>query len=486
LVLCRDFTIDQDLFKTWLTVQQSQGLRNLQIHRVRRASTSENESSFKPRKLQVSMSEVVVRSEMTLDFLFLLDLTGSMQSYIDAARKYLIEIIQEVKSTTGVKDVRFAFVGYRDYCDRSNKAQPRFVVHDFTLNHEEIISIIQTQRASGGGDHPEDMLGGLVKALDLSWQSPIRMMAIVTDAPQHGFTGESHGDDHPDGRCPDQQAPHPSFPEAMERLANVYSVDTMFVRCSSTDATEKAIASVYPNEEGFGVLKMTSGANKLKTVLCDGLSNALNYLFSPPDQEGISTLEGNTLSALVSSACHSLRQSIKEQFPAAIAIPSTPLDDTSSAVVKKEAEKKMESVKEEEDDELAKMEDISMEVDDTDDDDDDDEVAESKKDDFREEDHDLLPAAETRRITDFESLLQNLQHDFLSLAREALGISIEEIASMKNGGNMGMLVEEDNVSKIAKSLLAEGATTKELLEEQAPIHVVGKFVEEVKSRVERI
>lgn len=501
LLLCRDFTVDPTLFSSWLTVQQSQGLRDLQIHRVRRASRQNNADChpFQPRKLQLPTHDAIVRSEITLDFVICLDLTGSMQPYIDAARKYLLEIIEEVKSATGVKDVRFAFVGYRDYCDRKNIQQPRFVVHDFTLNPQGIITAIQTQRASGGGDCPEDLLGGIVKVMDLSWQSPIRVMAIVTDAPQHGFTDSSSGDDHPDGRCPDQQSPHPSFPEAFAKLANVLAVDTLFVRCSSgTKSTEEAIARVYPGDgrEGFGVLPMENGATELKTVLCDGLSSAVNYLFSPPDQVGISTLEGNTLSALASSSCQSLRQSIRDQFPSSIASPVLTSDGVeevekeASAMIVKE---KVVSVEREED--------ALTEEENDDDDDEDDWDATEKKEKEAEKAMETEGKKVGGGMTDYETLLQHLQQDFLSVAREALGLTVEEIAEkglkiIKASSDMVVEEcdedeedkkrEEQTLTDIAQSLMGEGVTYAELCDEKAPTEVLQRFVEEVKTQIERI
>ena len=38
----------------------------------------------------------------------------------------------------------------------------------------------------GGGDIPEDVLGGLNAAANLSWQAPTRFLVLIGDAPAHG------------------------------------------------------------------------------------------------------------------------------------------------------------------------------------------------------------------------------------------------------------------------------------------------------------
>lgn len=51
--------------------------------------------------------------------------------------------------------LRFAFVAYRDFCDYSNRLE----VCEFTTDCKAVTSFIAKQRAMGGGDGPEDLLG---------------------------------------------------------------------------------------------------------------------------------------------------------------------------------------------------------------------------------------------------------------------------------------------------------------------------------------
>ena len=97
-----------------------------------------------------------------LDLGLLLDCTASMYSWIDRAKKTLIEIIGNVKaSCEGKLVVRVSFIGYRDHCDTQ-----RFTIKAFTEDLEDVKTFISKTRAEGGGDWPEDVVGGMRKCLD--------------------------------------------------------------------------------------------------------------------------------------------------------------------------------------------------------------------------------------------------------------------------------------------------------------------------------
>ena len=92
----------------------------------------------------------------------MLDCTGSMASWIDRAKKTLQEVISNVvDSCDGKLKVRVCFVGYRDHCDAE-----RFAIHKFSDSIPEVRNFISGVVATGGGDFPEDVVGGLRKCLD--------------------------------------------------------------------------------------------------------------------------------------------------------------------------------------------------------------------------------------------------------------------------------------------------------------------------------
>jgi hypothetical protein len=117
----------------------------------------------------------------SLDLCFLMDCTGSMGSWIDICKEEINNIVDYVVTEfTGI-NIRIAFVGYRDYGDK-----PDFSVKDFTTDPDSMKKYLTTISASGGNDMPEDVFGGLDKAINLNWKSDVKICFFIADAPCHG------------------------------------------------------------------------------------------------------------------------------------------------------------------------------------------------------------------------------------------------------------------------------------------------------------
>ena len=134
---------------------------------------------------------------------FVVDTTGSMGGVIGEIKRRICDIVQSVcKANCHLAGV--AFVGYKDWSDGSD----HFEVLDFTRDVSEFQRFVGGITAGGGGDAPEDVLGGVCRALELSWpeEGGSRVLFHIGDAPHHGrvFHSPSMGDDYPDG--------HPSDP----------------------------------------------------------------------------------------------------------------------------------------------------------------------------------------------------------------------------------------------------------------------------------
>lgn len=84
-----------------------------------------------------------------------------MSSWIQRAKNTLKEIIENVVSSNKNLSVRVCFVGYRDHCDAN-----RFSIYDFSTDLQDVKDFISKVKAEGGGDTPEDVVGGLRKCLD--------------------------------------------------------------------------------------------------------------------------------------------------------------------------------------------------------------------------------------------------------------------------------------------------------------------------------
>jgi hypothetical protein len=102
-----------------------------------------------------------------------------------------------VQSCKGNLKVRVCFVGYRDHCDTE-----RFTILEFTDDIEKVKSFISSVKAVGGGDFPEDVVGGQRKCLDLKWsKESSKQVFHIFDAPCHGKKYCDGWDSYPNG-CP--------------------------------------------------------------------------------------------------------------------------------------------------------------------------------------------------------------------------------------------------------------------------------------------
>ena len=136
------------------------------------------------------MAEEQYRLQRAVDVAFVVDCTSSMAVWIQAVKDKVMDVVSGVKRENDVGEVRVAFVGYRDYFDSE-----RFVTVDFTQDIAAFRHEIQHITAMGGGDIPEDMAGGLHKALQLTWKARTRSLILIADAPCHGREFHSFEED---------------------------------------------------------------------------------------------------------------------------------------------------------------------------------------------------------------------------------------------------------------------------------------------------
>ncbi|KLP07767.1 Uncharacterized protein Y057_10909 [Fusarium fujikuroi] len=122
------------------------------------------------------------KNSCSTDILFLLDTTYSMNSYIETAKNQIRSIVKEIKEVfLNESNVRVAVVGYKDHGD-----EPNIEFLDFTTSVTEVYNFLASLQASGGGDIPEDVLGGIQKAINASWMQQTRCLIHIADAPPHG------------------------------------------------------------------------------------------------------------------------------------------------------------------------------------------------------------------------------------------------------------------------------------------------------------
>ncbi|CAK7233095.1 hypothetical protein SEUCBS140593_008487 [Sporothrix eucalyptigena] len=124
----------------------------------------------------------IFKASCSTDLLFLIDATGSMMSYIEAAKTQVKSIVNDInRAFFNEADVRVSVVAYRDHNDKK-----RIEFLDFTADVGEVFKFLDFLIATGGDDVAEDVLGGLDQALKASWKHQTRCIMHIADAPAHG------------------------------------------------------------------------------------------------------------------------------------------------------------------------------------------------------------------------------------------------------------------------------------------------------------
>jgi hypothetical protein len=142
-----------------------------------------------------------------VDVVIIMDVTGSMGSYIRNARDTVLEAFDALRTLYPVCEFRLAVIAYRDYGD----TEP-FVIIPFTTDIESVRNQLNLIQACGGDDTPENVAGAFKKASELNWQGDVKTIFFVTDAPAHGTDyhpitmGDRYPRGDPEGLDPKQQA----------------------------------------------------------------------------------------------------------------------------------------------------------------------------------------------------------------------------------------------------------------------------------------
>ncbi|PAA66394.1 hypothetical protein BOX15_Mlig014772g1 [Macrostomum lignano] len=200
------------------------------------------EATKKMNEQSISRVMANIHRSKTVDFCFLIDATGSMQPHIDGARdsvkKVVNSLVQGQQSQSGILKLRFAVVAYRDLTDKIP-----YEMLDFCEQPEVCISFCRNLVASGGGDAPEDVFGGLdIATSRLQWSEDAgtRIIFHMADAPCHGKRFHNLSDSYPNGD-PKGRTENALF-AAMKRL----HIDYYFGKInSSTDRMIELFSLAY-------------------------------------------------------------------------------------------------------------------------------------------------------------------------------------------------------------------------------------------------
>ena len=133
-------------------------------------------------KLNKDISTLIIQSR--LDLLLIMDITNSMDSYLDQVKKQFFNILNRIRKECGGVEIHLGFVGFRDFGDLDFGEQ--YINLELTDKYDSILENIKYIEAQGGGDIPEDLCSALEFAKNKEWKGRSRITILVTDSPCHG------------------------------------------------------------------------------------------------------------------------------------------------------------------------------------------------------------------------------------------------------------------------------------------------------------
>lgn len=126
-------------------------------------------------KKVLSIDKISVKERIPVDFIFVIDVTGTMQAHINGVKSNVEKFVETLVSR-GI-DYRLGLVLFSDFVEKTY--QP-------TTDVKEFLRWLSTVWASGGFDEKENALEALAETKIMKWRPPANRVALmITDAPYH-------------------------------------------------------------------------------------------------------------------------------------------------------------------------------------------------------------------------------------------------------------------------------------------------------------
>lgn len=126
-------------------------------------------------------------AESSLDVVFMIDTTGSMDPYIDEVKQNIVRIIENVLEYS--PKVRMGCVAYKDHGDEGEDEFYLTKILPLTFDRKEIIGFMHSPGLyiGEGGDGPEAVECALHEAVAFTWDTTApKAIILIGDKPPHG------------------------------------------------------------------------------------------------------------------------------------------------------------------------------------------------------------------------------------------------------------------------------------------------------------
>jgi FHA domain/Integrin beta chain VWA domain len=131
-----------------------------------------------------------------VDIVFVMDVTESMQPYIDAVKQNVISFAQDLAANN--RDYRLGLVTFEDYVISKYPDCNCAYRNKMASNVKEFTDWVGSLHAGGGGDIPEDQLDALAYASTFPFRPEAEgIVILITDAPPH-YEGDGSGNSQHD------------------------------------------------------------------------------------------------------------------------------------------------------------------------------------------------------------------------------------------------------------------------------------------------
>ena len=124
-----------------------------------------------------------VKIPPSLDLLFIVDITLSMETYLEIIKINIKKTINEIVKNFPEIELNLGFIGYRDY-------EEEYIDIDFTQDHTKLTNIIGNVVGRGGIWYIETPVDSVTFALDLAlkknWKSYSKLIVFIADSPGTG------------------------------------------------------------------------------------------------------------------------------------------------------------------------------------------------------------------------------------------------------------------------------------------------------------
>ena len=136
------------------------------------------------KKIKNILSDKTPKGNNDFDVLFIVDATGSMASYIQAAKEETQNISEDLRQAYPEMMFKYGYIFYRDPIDSESDIHETI---DLTDNVNSLPGQISKIHSYGGGDEPEDWVGAYKIANEkISWRNGVRIIIHLADAGAHG------------------------------------------------------------------------------------------------------------------------------------------------------------------------------------------------------------------------------------------------------------------------------------------------------------